>query len=206
VILRIESGGRTRAVDVARHGDRFLVSVDGRQHEVDVKEIDGILSLLIGPPEGGPYDGDARTRDVGAGFSRPFRSYEVSIAAAADGALAPSAVAGMMVHVDGVPVAVSITPARAAWAPSTTLGASGPGKGAATAAEGPQRLTSPMPGKIVKLLVKPGDKVDARQGLVVVEAMKMENELRARAAGTVTEVRVTEGSSVEAGAILVVLE
>ena len=102
-----------------------------------------------------------------------------------------------MVHVDGVPVAVSITLARPAWG--------GPGKGAA-AAEGPQRVTSPMPGKIVKVLVKPGDKVDARQGLVVVEAMKMENELRARAAGTVTEVRVTEGSSVEAGAILVVLE
>ena len=197
MILRIESGGRTRAVDVSRSGDRFLVSIDGRQHEVDAKEIDGILSLLIGPPEGGPYDGDARTRDVGAGFSRPFRSYEVSIAPAADGALAPSAAEGMMVRVDGVPVAVSIIPSRAAWG--------GPGKGA-TAAEGPQRVTSPMPGKIVKVLVKPGDKVDARQGLVVVEAMKMENELRARAEGTVTEVRVTEGSSVEAGAILVVLE
>ena len=197
MILRIESGGRTRAVDVSRSGNRFLVSIDGRQHEVDVKEIDGILSLLIGPPEGGPYDGDARTRDVGAGFSRPFRSYEVSIAPAADGAVGPSAAEGMMVHVDGVPVAVSIIPSRAARG--------GSGKGAAVA-EGPQRVTSPMPGKIVKVLVKPGDKVDARQGLVVVEAMKMENELRARAEGTVTEVRVTEGSSVEAGAILVVLE
>jgi biotin carboxyl carrier protein len=197
VILRIESGGRTRAVDVSRSGDRFLVSIDGRQHEVDVKEIDGILSLLIGPPEGGPYDGDARTRDVGAGFGRPFRSHEVSIAPAADGAVGPSAAEGMIVHVDGVPVAVSIIPSRAARG--------GPGKGA-TAAEGPQRVTSPMPGKIVKVFVKPGDKVDARQGLVVVEAMKMENELRARAEGTVTEVRVTEGSSVEAGAILVVLE
>jgi hypothetical protein len=48
VTLRIESGGRTRAVDVSRSGDRFLVSIDGRQHEVDVKEIDGLLSLLIG--------------------------------------------------------------------------------------------------------------------------------------------------------------
>ena len=182
--LRIESGGRTRAVDVSRSGDRFLVSIDGRRHEVDVKEIDGILSLLIG--------GGGRALS-----GPPQRSYEVSIIPAADGALAPSAAEGMMVHVDGVPVAVSIIPSRAAWG--------GPGKGAA-AAEGPQRVTSPMPGKIVKLLVKPGDKVDARQGLVVVEAMKMENELRARAAGTVTEVRVTEGSSVEAGAILVVLE
>jgi biotin carboxyl carrier protein len=70
---------------------------------------------------------------------------------------------------------------------------------------GPQRVTAPMPGKIVKLLVKPGDKVQPRQGLVVVEAMKMENELRARAAGTVSEVRVAEGASVEAGAILVIL-
>jgi biotin carboxyl carrier protein len=55
-------------------------------------------------------------------------------------------------------------------------------------------------------LVKPGDKVQPRQGLVVVEAMKMENELRARAAGTVGEIRVREGALVEAGAILVILE
>jgi biotin carboxyl carrier protein len=63
-----------------------------------------------------------------------------------------------------------------------------------------------MPGKIVRILVKPGDSVLARQGLVVVEAMKMENELRAPKAGTVAEVRVTEGASVEAGAVLVVVE
>ena len=63
-----------------------------------------------------------------------------------------------------------------------------------------------MPGKIVRVLVKAGDRVESRQGLVVVEAMKMENELRAKAAGTVAEVRATEGSTVEAGAILVILE
>jgi biotin carboxyl carrier protein len=63
-----------------------------------------------------------------------------------------------------------------------------------------------MPGKIVKVLVKPGDSVDARQGLVIVEAMKMENELRSQKAGTVSEVRVKEGASVEAGTILVVVE
>jgi biotin carboxyl carrier protein len=54
--------------------------------------------------------------------------------------------------------------------------------------------------------VAPGEEVAARQGLVVVEAMKMENELRAPAAGRVSEVRVTEGASVEANAVLVVLE
>jgi biotin carboxyl carrier protein len=63
-----------------------------------------------------------------------------------------------------------------------------------------------MPGKIVKVLVKPGEGVTARQGLVIVEAMKMENELRSPKAGTISEVRVEEGASVEAGAILVIVE
>ena len=57
----------------------------------------------------------------------------------------------------------------------------------------------------MKVLVAPGEQVTARQGLVVVEAMKMENELRAPSAGTVTEVRVSEGASVEANAVLVVI-
>jgi biotin carboxyl carrier protein len=73
------------------------------------------------------------------------------------------------------------------------------------AADGPQRLVAPMPGKIVKVLVAPGDQVALRQGVVVVEAMKMENELRAGRAGIVREVLVVEGASVEAGAPLVVI-
>ena len=70
---------------------------------------------------------------------------------------------------------------------------------------GPQRITAPMPGKIVRVLVKPGDEVKARQGLVVVEAMKMENELRASGPGTVAEVRVSEGALVEANSVLMVI-
>lgn len=71
---------------------------------------------------------------------------------------------------------------------------------------GPQRVTAPMPGKVVRVLVAPGDEVQPRQGLVVVEAMKMENELRAGRAGRVRDVFVTEGQSVEAGTALVVVE
>ena len=63
-----------------------------------------------------------------------------------------------------------------------------------------------MPGRIAKLLVKAGDVVAARQGLVVVEAMKMENELRSPRAGTVTEVRAIEGALVDANAVLIVVE
>ena len=63
-------------------------------------------------------------------------------------------------------------------------------------------MTAPMPGKIVKVLVKPGDAVAARQGLVVIEAMKMENELRATRAGRVKDVHVAEGDLVDAGRLL----
>jgi biotin carboxyl carrier protein len=73
-------------------------------------------------------------------------------------------------------------------------------------ATGPTAVNSPMPGKVVKLLVKPGDAVTAGQGLVVVEAMKMENELRAARAGTVQAVRVKEGQPVVGGETLLTLE
>ena len=63
-----------------------------------------------------------------------------------------------------------------------------------------------MPGRVLRVLVAVGDEVAHRQGLVVVEAMKMENELTAPKAGKVTEVAVTEGMSVEAGRLLVVIE
>jgi biotin carboxyl carrier protein len=63
-----------------------------------------------------------------------------------------------------------------------------------------------MPGKVLRVLVKAGDVVNTRQELVVVEAMKMENELRAVTAGRVRQVFVTEGQSVEAGTPLVEIE
>ncbi len=71
---------------------------------------------------------------------------------------------------------------------------------------GPQRVTAPMPGKIVKVLVTPGDEVAVRQGLVVIEAMKMENELRATRAGHVKDVHVAEGDLVDTGRLLAVIE
>lgn len=70
---------------------------------------------------------------------------------------------------------------------------------------GPAPLVAPMPGMIVRVSVAPGDVVVAGQGLIVMEAMKMENELRAAGPGTVTAVRVTPGTAVQKGAILVEL-
>jgi biotin carboxyl carrier protein len=70
---------------------------------------------------------------------------------------------------------------------------------------GPLKLTAPMPGKIVKLLVAPGDFVEAGLGILVMEAMKMENELKVNRAGTVQEIKVKEGQAVEMGALLAVI-
>jgi biotin carboxyl carrier protein len=67
-------------------------------------------------------------------------------------------------------------------------------------------IDSPMPGKVIKILAKEGDEVKEGQGVIVVEAMKMENELRTPKAGVVKEIKVKEGDAVEAGARLAVIE
>lgn len=73
-------------------------------------------------------------------------------------------------------------------------------------AEGLQRVLAPMPGKVVRVLVKAGDEVAAGQGLMVMEAMKMQNEMRAPQAGRVVSVPVAEGATVAAGDVLATLE
>ena len=76
---------------------------------------------------------------------------------------------------------------------------------AAAVAAGPAPLVAPMPGLVVRVNVQPGDEVRAGQPLVVMEAMKMENELRAPAAGTVRTLGAAVGQAVEKGALLVEL-
>lgn len=72
-------------------------------------------------------------------------------------------------------------------------------------AEGRQQIVAPMPGKVVRLLAKVGDAVEAGQGLLVVEAMKMQNEIRSPKSGTVERVLVAEGQAVNAGEVLCVV-
>jgi biotin carboxyl carrier protein len=80
------------------------------------------------------------------------------------------------------------------------------GAEAGGAAHGEQKVTAPMPGRVVRVLVAPGEHVAARQPVVVVEAMKMENELRSPKTGRVRDVAVEAGASVEAGRVLIVIE
>ncbi len=77
---------------------------------------------------------------------------------------------------------------------------------AAAATVGPSRLEAPIPGKVVKVHVSVGDEVEAGQPLVVLEAMKMENELTAEQAGKVIAVHVEPGQIIDTGGLLVELE
>jgi biotin carboxyl carrier protein len=72
----------------------------------------------------------------------------------------------------------------------------------AVEAEGRQQILAPMPGKIVQVLVQAGEKVEVGQGLIVVEAMKMQNEIRSPKSGTVERLLVKEGQPVNAGEVL----
>jgi biotin carboxyl carrier protein len=72
--------------------------------------------------------------------------------------------------------------------------------------EGRQQVVAPMPGKVVRVLVKAGDTVEAGQGLLVVEAMKMQNEIRSPKGGTVERLHVKEGQPVNAGEVLAWVE
>jgi biotin carboxyl carrier protein len=74
------------------------------------------------------------------------------------------------------------------------------------ALEGRQQLVAPMPGKVVRVLLEAGDEVAEGQGVVVVEAMKMQNEIKSPRAGRVVEIRVTEGATVNANQVLAVVE
>ena len=176
MIFEVAIGDRVRTVAIVRKGGLLHVDLDGRTHIVDARRVSDSIISML------------VQRD---GASTPSRSVDASFASQ------PTA-GDFDVHLDGRTIPVQIRPA----------GAFGRQKKAGHAAQGagPQRVTAPMPGKVVRVLVKPGDTVKARQGLVVVEAMKMENELRAARDGRVRDVAVKEGQSVDAGAVLLTVE
>jgi biotin carboxyl carrier protein len=184
MIFDVAVGDRVRTVSVVRKGTLLHVTLDGQSHVVDARRVSDVgLSLLV---QNG--NGDLPVRSIDAAFAEPVQ-----------GGLTAG---DFDVHLAGLTIAVQVrastgTPRRGASSALRTGQRDG---------SGPQRITSPMPGKIVRMLVKTGDQVTARQGLVVVEAMKMENELRAARAGRVRELSVAEGQSVDAGAVLLVVE
>jgi biotin carboxyl carrier protein len=171
---------------------QFDLDIGGRVRRVRVAARDG--DRLEVSVDGRVFDVDPRAvgREglsllVGEGDGQ-VRSFDASVVPRPGGG-------GFDVTIDGHTLAATLVTRFGRRAADTGAGGSGP-----------QLLTAPMPGRVLRLLVAPGDTVEARQGLVVIEAMKMENELRAARAGRVVAVRVAEGQSVEAGAPLVIVE
>jgi biotin carboxyl carrier protein len=176
MIYEVAIGDRVRTVAIVRKDGLFHVELDGRLHVVDARRVNDSIVSMLVQLDG-----------AGA----PARSI--------DAAFATQPVAGDFdVHLDGRTVPLQIRPAGSFGGQKKN--------GASAAGSGLQRVTSPMPGKVVRMLVKPGDQVTARQALAVVEAMKMENELRAARDGRVREVSVGEGQSVDAGTVLLIVE
>ncbi len=80
------------------------------------------------------------------------------------------------------------------------------GRGSAEQGQGRQTIASPMPGRVMRVLVEAGQEVEVGQGLIVVEAMKMQNEMKSPKAGKILEVRASAGAAVAAGDTLLVME
>jgi biotin carboxyl carrier protein len=162
----------------------YDIAVGGELRRVTVRRADGRFAVAL----------DGREQIVDAVRVDPLtwsllidgRSVEVTVV--------PDGSDAFAVGVESARIPVSLD-GRRRW-----------GRKDAAAGNAGERVVAPMPGKIVRVLVAAGDRVAARQPLVVVEAMKMENELRAAAPGRVTDVRAVVGQSVDAGALLVIVE
>jgi len=153
--------------------------VGGRTHEVTVEQDDGRYLVDV---DGAPHRVDARKLEGDFySFLSGGRSYEVSVEPGRDGYRVRHGAAELLVEITD--------PGRSA-------------RRAQGAGQGPARLVTQMPGRVVRLLVAPGDRVGAGQGIVVVEAMKMENEMASPKDGTVRSIEVRAGQTVESGAVL----
>ena len=162
----------------------FDATVDGRAARVEVRRAGGACTVLV---DGRPLRVDVHPT------ARHFttliidgRSYDVGVVR--EGATLAVAVSGATFEVALVPAA---------------RGAAAPHRKTAT---GPAKVNAPMPGKIVRVSAAAGQEVKAGECLVVMEAMKMENEIRAPRDGRIKDVVVKEGQAVESGALLILVE
>ena len=155
--------------------------------DVELIRLDGVTTLIW---EGESHPVDIQEMEPGCySILMDSRSVEVRLDQAKS--LDPETHAYRAMLYDGAYEFGLVDPRRALLGASAAGGASG------------GILASPMPGKVVKLLVAQGEAVQEGQTLVVMEAMKMQNELKTSTTGTVTKVHVQEGATVETGAALI---
>jgi biotin carboxyl carrier protein len=164
----------------------YEVLVDGKPHKVEIEKGDPAWKCLV---DGRPFEVDASltARDV-LSVLVANRAYEIKREYSLNGET--------HVIIGSERFAVEVRDPRSLRAR----------KAAAGVGEGPQKVAAPMPGKIVRVMVKPGDQVEAGQGIIVVEAMKMQNEIKSPKKGVVQKVAVAEGGSVSSGDTLAIIE
>ena len=162
----------------------YDVTIDGKNYHLDLNRVDGRWSCRL----------DGREVEVDAVLARPNvlslrignLAYEVKAERVAD---------DLHLWVGSARFAVELRDPRSL-------------RGRARAADdrGPKKITAPMPGKVVRLLVREGDEVQAGGGVAVVEAMKMQNEIKSPKNGTIQKILVSEGGAVNAGDVLAIVE
>ena len=164
---------------------KYVASIDDEPREVEIRGADGRFRVTIGDAE---WEVDARATGPAM--------YSLLIAGVSYRADVVDRDGACVVQIDGEQYAITVEEQTRHII--RTRGGTGAGAGSRT-------LTAPLPGKISRVAVRPGDAVNAGDILLVIEAMKMENEFRAAASGTVAEVRVAAGAAVNAGDVLIVM-
>jgi biotin carboxyl carrier protein len=165
---------------------KYEVVINGKQRSVEFSPWTKAAPRLTFSVDGRPVEADATRLSPGAySILLGGRSLEVTTEEKSD---------GLLMRVNGREYQVEIIDPRS-WRR---------GRGAGVELEGRQQLTAPMPGKIVRVLVEAGQQVSAGQGLLVIEAMKMQNEIRSPKSGAVEKL-VREGQTVNAGDVLAIV-
>ena len=164
---------------------KYVATLDGTSHVVEVAGGDGRFRLTIGEDV---WEVDARLTAQGI--------YSLLIGGVSYVADVVDHEGTCLVDVGGEAYEVLVEE-QTRWIIRTRGGAAGAGAG--------QTVRAPLPGKITHVAVRPGDRVQAGDTLVVIEAMKMENEFKAAAAGAIAEVRVSVGQAVNPGDVMIVL-
>jgi len=164
---------------------KLKIQLAGRTRDLEIKRQSGKLLAML---DGRAIEADAV--EVGPGL------FSILLEGAACEAGVETAPAGLIVSIAGRRLEARVIDPRR-WR--------GAGRGCGVEAEGRQQVLAPMPGKVVRVLVQQGDKIEAGRGLLVVEAMKMQNEIRSPKTGTVERLLATEGQAVNAGEVLAVV-
>ena len=167
-----------------KNGVKLSVKIGGRTREVEVAPEGGSLRWRL----------DGRTREVDA-VEVAAGTYSILVEGRAIEVRVQEDLEGLRIYAGGEEFTATIVDPRQ-WQGR---------HGHAVEVEGRLQILAPMPGKIVRVLVKQGEAVAAGQGIVVVEAMKMQNEVRSRKTGIVEKLLVAEGKTVNAGEVLAVV-